>query len=221
MLVAEDREEDIQLLKLALARAKVDVPVQFVKDGEEAIQYLKGEGRFANRNDYPMPQMLLLDLSMPLRNGFDVLEWLRLQPGLRRLLVVVFTSSDLPEDVNRAFELGANSYLVKPVGFEKLEEIARRLPDYWLKLNRCPDCTVEPSPRAQMMRVVLRNPETWQYFKGPNNWTDDPKQALDFEQSRPAQQFALGMKLPRFEVIVEMVRENSPARAKLRGDDNL
>jgi CheY-like chemotaxis protein len=209
MLVAEDREDDVQIFKMALARAKVNLPVQFVANGEEAIHYLQGEGRFANRDKYPMPRVLLLDLSMPLRNGFDVLEWLRLQPGLRRLLVVVFTSSDLAEDVNRAFDLGANSYLVKPSRFDKLEEIVRRLEDYWLKLNCCPDCTIESSRPGPEMRVVLRDPETRQYFQGPNTWTEDPEEALNFERSQRATQTALRIKLPRFEIIVEMVDEEN------------
>src|ERR1043166_8865305 len=120
MLVAEDREEDVEILKLAFEKAQVNVPLHFVSNGEEVIEYLKGEGRFSNRDEYPLPKVLLLDLKMPVLSGFEVLEWLRLQPSLRRLLVVVFSSSDLPEDVNRAFELGANSYVVKPIDFNKL-----------------------------------------------------------------------------------------------------
>src|SRR5438105_4313132 len=132
---------------------------------------------------------------MPLGDGFEVLEWLRLQPGLRRLLVIVFTSSELPADVNRAFELGANSYLVKPTDFKKLEETARYLEEYWLKLNRCPDCAVPRAISGLGRRVILRNPETWQYFEGGSKWTDDPKQALNFERSERAVQSALGLKL--------------------------
>jgi CheY-like chemotaxis protein len=140
MLVAEDREEDIEILKLAFERAKVTARLRFVHNGVDVIDYLKGEGRFSNRAEYPLPRVLLLDLKMPLKGGFDVLEWLRSQPGLRRLLVIVFTSSEEPEDINRAFDLGANSYLVKPGNFDKLQEIVRALDAYWLKLNRCPDC---------------------------------------------------------------------------------
>src|ERR1051325_2180107 len=134
MLVAEDQDIEVQLLKLACERPKISLPLYFVRNGEEAIEYLEGQGRYADRQEYLLPKLLLLDLNMPLRNGFDVLEWLRLQPGLRRLVVIVFTSSDLASDVNRAFELAANSYLVKPLGFEKLRQTARYLEDYWLKL---------------------------------------------------------------------------------------
>jgi CheY-like chemotaxis protein len=140
MLVAEDRAEDIEILKLAFKKAQVHVTLRFVQNGAEVIDYLKGEGRFANRAEYPMPRLLLLDLKMPLKNGFDVLEWLRSEPGLRRLLVIVFTSSDLPHDIDRAFDLGANAYLLKPGKFERLQEIARALDAFWFKLNRFPNC---------------------------------------------------------------------------------
>ena len=139
MLVAEDRDEDVQLLKLACGRAKVSLPLHFVTNGQEVVDYLKGKGRFADRQEHPLPRLLLLDLNMPLRNGFEVLEWLRLQPGLRRLLVIVFTSSQMPEDVNRAFELGANSYLVKPVSFEELSQLMHALNVYWDGWNVKPE----------------------------------------------------------------------------------
>src|SRR5882724_10527721 len=110
ILVAEDLPEDAEILRLAFLSAGVNVPLHFVKDGVEAIEYLKGEQHFGDRSKHPLPTLLLLDLKMPRLDGFDVLDWLRLQPGLRRLLVVVLTSSDMPDDVNRAYELGANSY---------------------------------------------------------------------------------------------------------------
>jgi len=130
----------VEILKLAFSRAGLGVSWHFVSNGEETIEYLKGEGAFSNRTEHPLPTMLLLDLKMPGLNGFDVLEWLRLQPGLRRLLVVVFTGSEEQQDINRSFELGANSYIIKPVGFDKLQEIVGYLENYWLRVNQCPDC---------------------------------------------------------------------------------
>jgi CheY-like chemotaxis protein len=151
ILVAEDLPESVEILKLAFKMTGVKAPVDYVRDGEEAIKYLKGEEAFSNRSEYPMPTVLLLDLKMPGMDGFGVLEWLRCQPGLRRLLVVVFTSSAEKVDINRAFDLGANSYVVKPLGFEKLQEIVRNLESYWLKVNQCPECLPEtPGPAVRV-----------------------------------------------------------------------
>src|ERR1051325_1772689 len=103
ILVAEDSPEDVFLLQRAFQKAGIDAPLVFVKDGEEAINYLAGTNQFADRTTHPLPGLFLLDLKMPKLNGFDVLEWLQKQSGLRRLLVTVFTSSAAPKDVNRAY----------------------------------------------------------------------------------------------------------------------
>src|SRR5215475_4585873 len=200
MLVAEDRDEDVDILRLACKRAKVSLPLFFVRDGEEVLEYLKGEGRYTDRASHPLPQLLLLDLRMPRLDGFEVLQWLRLQPGLRRLLVIVFTCSELPEDVNRAFELGANSYLVKPVDLMKLEETVRYLDTYWVKLNVCPDCNSRDSSATPGVRVLLRDPLTGQYFRGSQQWTSNPESALNFEGTERAVQFAMTNNLPQFEL---------------------
>jgi len=217
MLVAEDQDDEVQLLKLACAKANVSLPLHFVRNGEETVEYLKGEGRYADRAKHPLPRLLLLDLNMPLRNGFEVLEWLRLQPGLRRLLVVVFTSSVLPADVNRAFELGANSYLVKPADFKKLQETVRYLDEYWVKLNQSPDFRTEGAVTGSAMRVLLRNPETSQYFQGSAQWTEDPRLALNFERSERAVLSALGMKLNRFEIVIEAECQSPRPAVKIAG----
>jgi CheY-like chemotaxis protein len=111
-----------------------------VRDGQEVIDYLRGEAPFGDRNTNPLPQLLLLDLKMPRLNGFDVLDWLKRQPGLKRLLVVMFTSSEEVQDINRAYDLGANSYLVKPHAIDDLMRVIERLEKYWLEANRNPDC---------------------------------------------------------------------------------
>jgi CheY-like chemotaxis protein len=139
---------------------------------------------------------------MPRLNGFEVLQWLRLQPGLRRLLVIVFTSSELPEDVNRAFELGANSYLVKPVDLKKLEETVRYLDTYWVKLNLCPDCGGHGRSITSGTRVLLRDPVTGRYFLGSQQWTSNPESALNFEATERAVQFAMVNNLQQFELVV-------------------
>jgi CheY-like chemotaxis protein len=140
ILVAEDNPDDAFLLKRAFIQAGLNVRLDFVQDGEEVIHYLKGENGFADRAAHPFPALLLLDLKMPRLDGFDVLNWLRQQSGLKRLLVTVLTSSDQPNDVNRAYDLGANSYLIKPSQSENLVEIVQRIQNYWFRVNHPPDC---------------------------------------------------------------------------------
>ena len=137
ILIVEDLPDSIELLKLAFKRTGVEALLNFVRDGEEAIAYLKGEGPFGNRNEYPLPVMLLLDLKMPSIDGFGVLEWLRKKPGLRLIVVVVLTTSDDPADIARAYESGANSYIVKPPDFHGLQQMVRALENYWFRFNKC------------------------------------------------------------------------------------
>ena len=140
VLVADDDVDDISLLKRAFLRAGIDVQLKVVRDGEEVIQYLQGGQQFADRETFPIPRLLLLDLKMPRADGFEVLEWVRKQSDLRRLLVVVMTSSDEPQDIERAYDLGANSFLRKPDDFDSLIKISKKLHDYWIETNLSPDC---------------------------------------------------------------------------------
>jgi CheY-like chemotaxis protein len=137
VLIAEDDPSDVFLLQRAFAAAEVPATLHVVRDGQEAIDYLEGQDGFSDRSTYPLPDLILLDLKMPRMNGFDVLGWLRQKPGLKRLLVTVLTSSDQPKDINRAYDLGANSYLVKPHGSNDLTELVKRVQRYWLESNRC------------------------------------------------------------------------------------
>jgi len=138
ILVAEDDLNDTYLLKRAFLKAGIDVQMDFVEDGAQAIRYLADRNR---RSHETIPELLLLDLNMPRVNGFEVLKWVRHQPGLKRMLVIVLTSSEEPGDINRAYDLGANSYLVKPCRIEHLAGIAEHLHHYWININRQPDCT--------------------------------------------------------------------------------
>ena len=124
ILLAEDREDDILLIRRAFKEANIRNPLFIVRDGEETIQYLKGEGKFANRAEYPLPDLLLLDLRMPGLDGFDVLQWVRQQSGLSALRILVLTSSEEIYDVNRAYQLGANSFLVKPYDFDDFKSLS-------------------------------------------------------------------------------------------------
>jgi len=138
ILLVEDDPNDIILIKRAFEKTRITNPLQVVEDGEEAISYLAGKGRYADREKYPLPMLLLLDLKLPRKSGHEVLEWLCQQPILKRLTVVVLTSSQQSSDINRAYDLGANSYLVKPVTFDALVEMVKTLNLYWLLLNENP-----------------------------------------------------------------------------------
>ncbi len=135
ILLIEDDANDVFLMQRALRKAEVPNPLQVVGDGDEAVEYLSGTGRYADRAANPLPVLVLLDLKLPRKNGLEVLQWLRGQQALRRLPVVVLTSSKEPADVNRAYDYGANSYLVKPLGFDALLNLVRSLNVYWLSLN--------------------------------------------------------------------------------------
>jgi CheY-like chemotaxis protein len=143
ILLAEDGEDQVMLIRRAFAKANFLNPLHVVSNGEEAIAYLEGEGKYASRDEYPLPTLLLLDLKMPRKDGFEVLEWIRQQPGLSALRVVVLTSSDEMRDVNRAYQLGANSFLVKPVDFPRFVEVTLALKGYWLWMSKEPEISRE------------------------------------------------------------------------------
>ena len=135
VLLAEDDPDDVLLTRLAFEKARLANPLQVVRDGVELLAYLQGEGQFSDRNKFPMPILLLLDLKMPRLNGFQVLEWLRNHPEHQSLSVAVMTSSDHDPDISRAYELGADSYLIKPPDAEALLALVQRLHAYWVILD--------------------------------------------------------------------------------------
>jgi CheY-like chemotaxis protein len=139
ILLAEDNEDHVFLIRRALGQAGLANPFFVVNNGEEAIHYLSGEGPYAQRDEYPLPDLLLLDLHMPRKDGFEVLEWIRSHPALRALRVVVLTTSTNLADVNRAYQLGANSFLVKPADFESVTHLLRQLKNYWLERDKAPE----------------------------------------------------------------------------------
>src|ERR1041384_6191625 len=138
ILLAEDDPNDVLLLQRAFQKAGLRDSLKVVRDGEQAIEYFSGKGAYSNRERFPRPFLLLLDLKMPGTDGFEVLRWVRAEPDLKRLLVVVLTSSNLQADVDRAYELGANSYLVKPVEFDQMVNMIQRFEAYWAEINRVP-----------------------------------------------------------------------------------
>jgi CheY-like chemotaxis protein len=149
ILVVEDREDDILLLRTAFRKAGLLNPIHFVRDGEEAVAYLRGEGKYASRAEYPLPDLMLLDLKLPRMDGIEVLKWVRQQEGIRGLPVVVLTSSERIQDVNRAYEFGANSFFVKEIDFDNLVSLNQVLHRYWLKTARRPETS---RPATQVKR---------------------------------------------------------------------
>lgn len=143
ILLIEDDINDALLLRRAFAKAGVQNSIVQLEDGDAAIAYLSGTGEYAEREHYPLPCLILLDLKLPRRSGLEVLAWIREQPGLKRIPVVVLTSSQQSHDINRAYDLGANSYLVKPVGFDTLLKMAHALNLYWLLFNKAGDTEAE------------------------------------------------------------------------------
>src|SRR5437879_2366050 len=147
ILLVEDQSDDIQLVQRALLKAQVYNPILVVRDGEEALDYLNGAGKFADRKQYPLPDLMLLDLKMPKMDGFEVLREMRKRPSLKPMRVIVLTSSDLIYDVNKAYELGASSFLVKPQEFENYSELMRTLRTFWLKHNSMPGMSTHEAAR--------------------------------------------------------------------------
>ncbi len=133
ILLVEDDHNDVLLIKRAFQKVKIANPIIVLNDGEQAISYLAGREPYIER---PLPVLILLDLKLPRKSGHEVLEWLRQQQKLRRLPVVVLTASCESSDINRAYDLGANSYLVKPVTFDALVEMVKTLNLYWLIFNK-------------------------------------------------------------------------------------
>jgi CheY-like chemotaxis protein len=155
-LLVEDNKDDVLLIRRAFAKAKVLNPLQVVCGGEEAIAYLSAKGKFVNRTEYPLPALILLDIKMPGVDGFDVLRWVRLQRGLNSLRVVMLSSFDDMRDVNAAYQLGANSFLVKPVDFERFVEISQALAGYWLWMDKAPE-VFRPPPNLSDAETLKRS----------------------------------------------------------------
>lgn len=139
ILLVDDNEDDVFLMERAIKGAGIKNPMFVVGDGEEAIQYLAGTGKFSDREKYPVPAIVFLDLKLPFKTGHEVLEWMRQQPELESVVVVVLTSSNQPSDIRRSYSLGANSYLIKPPTPEQLVEMAKSFRWYWLEYNRFDD----------------------------------------------------------------------------------
>jgi CheY-like chemotaxis protein len=138
VLLAEDDNNDALLFHRAFRKLETQAQLQVVTDGDQVIAYLSGRGSGSEPALAPLPGLLLLDLKLPRRSGLEVLKWLRQQPRLRRLPVVILTSSKQPSDIERAYELGANSYLLKPIGLDALIHLVQLVHQYWIQTNQNP-----------------------------------------------------------------------------------
>lgn len=133
VLVAEDEHADVFIMQRAVRKMGSPVALQSVTNGEEAIEYLLGQNRFADRETYPLPNLILLDIKMPRKDGFELLEWLKQTPPFCDIPVVMVTSSSVASDVDRAFGLGASAYLTKPVPVDVLKKLFTETEDFLLE----------------------------------------------------------------------------------------
>src|SRR2546423_5257749 len=169
ILLVEDREEDVFLMLRSFERAGIKNPVQVARDGQEAMEYLGGEDKYSNREMYPLPDLVLLDLKLPKIDGFELLRWIRSREDLVGLRVVVLTSSQDIRDVNAAYAIGANSFLVKPMDFNRLVELSSFISDNWFHWSATPskssvrhEQSPEWSPRNK--KVHLRERTSQRFY---------------------------------------------------------
>jgi CheY-like chemotaxis protein len=138
ILLVEDEVTDATFLLRGFEKAQVANPILHLKNGDDALRYLAGKGEFADRNKYPLPALILLDLKLPGTTGIQLLQWMRVQGEIKRIPVVVLTSDDNPQTINAAYDLGANSYLVKPGNAAEIARMVQSIQKYWVKLNEPP-----------------------------------------------------------------------------------
>jgi CheY-like chemotaxis protein len=131
VLLVEDAPDDVWLVKRAFASAGLQHPLFAVEDGGQAIDYLCGKGQYADRKAFPLPRLVIADLKMPRVDGFQLIKWMRDDIYARMIPIIVMSSSALAQDVNRAYELGANAYMVKPANFLALEQLMTTIARFW------------------------------------------------------------------------------------------
>jgi len=134
ILIAEDDPEDRMLAREALEESRLANHIKFVEDGEDLLDYLLNRGRWTDPDQAPRPGIILLDLNMPRKDGREALREIKAHPDLRRIPVIVLTTSNAEEDILRSYDLGVSSFIVKPVTFDSLVNIMRVLGTYWLEI---------------------------------------------------------------------------------------
>ena len=205
ILLVEDREDDVLMLRRSFQKAGISNPIQIVRDGEEAISYLAGTERFSDRVEFPLPELILLDLKMPRVDGFEVLQWIRSQRNFSGIRVVVLSSSDSIQDVNLAYKLGANSFLVKPTDFNSFVELSDFISQYWFVLSKSPEVSRGSAKWGAELKkkdVLLRRKESGEYYAGNRRWVSGRSQAINFERVELAEAVATAEHLEGLEIVL-------------------
>jgi CheY-like chemotaxis protein len=149
ILLVEDTPSDAALIRRAFEKSNVLNPIIWTKNGQEALGYLSGLGQYGDRIKYPLPALILLDLDLPEMSGFELLQWKRTQPYIRRIPVVILTIDSATSAINAAYDLGANSYLIKPGKSDEIMRVVKTIQEYWLGLNQPPKLVLRATPDAR------------------------------------------------------------------------
>lgn len=147
ILLIEDESTDAALLLRGFEKAQILNPVVHLTNGDDALRYLAGAGEYADRRKYPLPALMLLDLKLPGMTGIQLLQWMRVQGEVKRIPVVVLTTDNNPDTINAAYDLGANSYLVKPGNTAEIARMVQAIQNYWVKLNEPPQLVMRAEHR--------------------------------------------------------------------------
>jgi CheY-like chemotaxis protein len=205
ILLVEDRDNDVLMLRRSFQKAGISNPIQVVRDGEEAISYLAGTGKFSDRVEFPLPELILLDLKMPRVDGFEVLQWIRSQRNFSGIRMVVLSSSDSIQDVNLAYKLGANSFLVKPTDFNSFVELSDFISQYWFVLSKSPEVSRGSAKWGAELKkkdVLLRRKGSGEYYAGNRKWVSGRSQAINFERVELAEAVATAEHLEGLEIVL-------------------
>jgi CheY-like chemotaxis protein len=138
ILLVEDDDNDILFMKMAMEKSGIPNPLQVATHGRQAMEYLQGLDKYANRETYPLPCMVLLDLKLPYVPGLEVLRRIRQDPVLKDIIVIILTSSQEASDVDQAYDIGTNAYVVKPPNIDKLQNLIEAIKVFWLDFNMPP-----------------------------------------------------------------------------------
>lgn len=168
ILYVEDDEDDVFFMQRAFKQVGVTHSLMVAHDGQEALDYLMGKGKYADRQQYPIPVLVLLDLKLPRKYGLDVLQWIRKHPAYHTMLVLVLTSSSKELDAHVAYGMGANAYLVKPPGTDALTDMVKAIRDFWLAQNTAPpEC-------IKLAEQLVAEPDTGAEAAAPGQPAEPP-----------------------------------------------